>query len=135
MRYPMLNRLLESICTVSDIKLEYLKNSPDVNVIRERADRLRDNLCLVYDDLLSLLSRRTYARKDVLVNCDVSPTLESLTRRFNSLPEEDREAILEFARQTLPPRSRHDADVVFLAAMELLCDSVKGKYEKQIFSA
>ncbi len=114
-----LQRLLDSISDVADIRLECLKTNPNISLVLERTLRLDEHLCFVFDEVQDAGTQRTV--RDAKKEADPSVTLKTMRERFNSLPGADRDALLERARQTLPPRSHNDADAVLIAAFDMFC--------------
>ncbi len=99
-------KLRESFSDAREIRLECLKSFSNIKLIHERAVRLYFNLCLIFDG----------------VN---APTDNVVSRKngIDSLAGPKRDALLERARQTLPPKCQHDADAVMVAALEMLANS------------
>ena len=101
-------KLRESISDAREIRLECLKSFSNINLIHERAVRLYFNLCLIFD--------RVSAPPDLVA---------SRRTDIDSMAGPERDALLERARQTLPPKSQNDADAVMIAALEMLTNGTE----------
>ncbi len=113
-------RLRESIKDARDIRLECLKTYADINVIQDRAVRIFFNPCVIFDEVYTSLIGISPRVRDIKQNEDRFTTLESIYEHYDSLAGPELDALLERARQTLPPRSQNDADAVHIAALEIL---------------